>query len=201
MAPGLCLQPKLMKRFYEVLVLLRVLSQVQGERINGDSLEGPSIDHVSAAEARRKAMYHLCVMGDFLKGGYTVTAMASENLPHGPRYWIATNGNLEKISAFLRETLKMLEAQARSTPDEHGVSICQDKLFEKFVGFQKTRIKQYWRLLQPCIQQELKRVKPNLGTDAQADGTLERDIALSCSFAAYHHCQSIPTGFVPMRSN
>lgn len=164
------MSPKLLKRFYEVLVLLRVLAQVQGDRIDGDGLEDINVDRMSPTEARRKVMYHLCIVCDFLKGGYTVTAMASENLPQGPRYWVAANGHLEKIEVFLIDVLKMLEGQALSISDEVAISRLENELFTKFVGWHKTRIRKYWKLLQTCIDRELKKVGADREADTRADG-------------------------------
>ncbi|KAK3723887.1 hypothetical protein LTR37_001371 [Vermiconidia calcicola] len=158
MERSLQLQPKLMRRFYEVLVLLRVLSQVQGAKLCGDTLEEGGFDHLGAMEMRRKTMYHLCVMCDYLKGGDTVTAIASENIPCGPRYWIAANDHLEKIKCFLIEVLKMLETQVEMEAYNSELHVFEQRLFAKFVSFQKARIKQYWKLLQPHVETELKRI-------------------------------------------
>ncbi|KAK0261276.1 hypothetical protein LTR35_017885 [Friedmanniomyces endolithicus] len=151
------IRPKLLRRFYEVLVLLRVLSQVQGERIGGQSLEDPTLNDIDAIEMRRKVMNHLCVMCDFLKGGDTVTAIATESLPTGPRYWIAANGSVEKIEPFLEEVLELLET--RGSPElRESHSPFDLHLFRKFVDFQRARMKQYWKLLQTPIKSELDRM-------------------------------------------
>lgn len=91
------LRPSLLKRFCEVLVLLRVLGQVQGGRIKKLVPEDGTFHDIGAIEMRRKVMYHLFIMCDFEKGGSTVTAMATGNLPSGPKYWVAANDCLEKI--------------------------------------------------------------------------------------------------------
>jgi hypothetical protein len=149
------MKPKLLKRFYEVLVLLRVLGQVQGQKVSGETFDDSDIDRMQTVELRRKVMYHLCVMCDFQKGGDSVTAIAMENLPSGPTYWLGVNGCLKKIKTFLNEILEILQGQGLSTEP----TPLEDKLFHKFVLFQRTRIKEYWKLLQRGIKSELNRVQ------------------------------------------
>jgi hypothetical protein len=149
------MKPKLLKRFYEGLVLLRVLGQVQGDKLPGQMFEDSNLHSLETVEMRRRVMYHLCVMCDFEKGGNSVTAIAMEKLPSGPRYWMAANGYLTKIERFLKETLEMLDKQSMSTTDE---SQLEQRLFQKFVKYQRSRIKEYWKLLQPCIEKELNKI-------------------------------------------
>jgi hypothetical protein len=149
------MKPKLLRRFYEALVLLRVLGQVQGERFDGEAFEDNNVDRMQAVELRRKVMYNLCVMCDFQKGGDSVTAIAMECLPSGPCYWIGVNGCLKKIKALLNEVLGLLQGQRFPTEP----NTLEDRLFQKFVLFQRPRIKEYWRLLQRGIESELYRVQ------------------------------------------
>ena len=161
------MKQKLMKRFYEVLVLLRVLGQVQGDKLPGQMFEDTNMHSLEIVELRRKVMYHLCVMCDFLKGGDSVTAIAMEKLPSGPRYWMAANGNLPKIKRFLRETLEMLNIEGLATIE---YSSFEQRLFQKFVRFQRSRIKEYWKLLQPCIAKELNKIQLSPLSENSATG-------------------------------
>lgn len=164
---GSPITPKLLGRFYEVLVLLRVLSHVQGVKIGARSSDDPNLDSIDAIEMRRMVMTHLCTMSDFRKGGETVTAMAAENLPSGPCYWIAANGSVKKIERFLQEVLKLLETRGSLGPRESDSSF-ELHLFQMFVDFQQARIKQYWRILQASIGNEMKRIGPPSHADAKA---------------------------------
>jgi len=147
-----------MSRFYEVLILLRVLDQVQGEKIAGETPQDGIFQDIKTAEMRRRVLYHLCVICDFQKGGFTVTAIAAENVPCGPRYWMAANGKVDTIKSFLFGVLKILEQRSLSTQPEAQASSFKDELFGKFVAFQQPRVKAYWKLLQPGIKQELERI-------------------------------------------
>ncbi|KAK3678161.1 hypothetical protein LTR78_002257 [Recurvomyces mirabilis] len=155
------LKPKLLRRFYEVLILLRVLGQVQGERIRAPDLEDGSLDRLDLKQMRRLVMYHLCVMCDYEKGGATVTAMAAQNHPSGPQYWIAVNGSLSKIRKFLVETLASLQARAGETlssPSQTTTSF-EQTLFTKFAEIQRARTKTYWDFMQKHVKTELKRAE------------------------------------------
>jgi hypothetical protein len=106
---------------------------------------------------RRRVLYHLCTICDFRKGGFSVMAIAAENIPSGPRYWLATNGHLKQIKAFLLEVLQMLEKRPTAGAREVQSSQLIDDLFRKFVLFQQPRVKEYWKILQSSIKQELMR--------------------------------------------
>lgn len=129
------LTPKLLSRFYEVLILLRVLDQVQGERIAADTPQNDFFHDVNTVEMRRRVLYHLCLICDFRKGGFTVTAIAAENVPGGPKYWLAANSQVNKIKTFLLEVLKILEKRSLATQLEAQASSFKNELFEKFVAF------------------------------------------------------------------
>jgi hypothetical protein len=107
-------------------------------------------------------------MCDFLKGGDTVTAMAMEDLPNGPQYWITTNAQPQKIRDFLHGILQMLESQALSTPA--GSFTLQTCLIQKFVNLQRTRLKFYQKQLNTNIEQELKRVELSSETSKSQHG-------------------------------
>lgn len=82
------LSPSLLARFYEVLVLLRILDQVQGDKIARTMPPDDGLHPLETIEIRRRVLYHLCVICDFRKGGFTVTALAMENVPSGPKFWL-----------------------------------------------------------------------------------------------------------------
>lgn len=169
------LSQRLVRRFYEVLVLLRVLGQVQGEKLRAEPLEDSNVYSIGSREMRRNAMYHLCVACDFEKGGDSVTALACENVPSGPRYWMASNKHVEKIKTFLMEVLAMLGEQASSGSDGMNIAALEDRLFEKFVLFQRARIKEYWRSLQKHTEAEVQRAALSPGKQRDIDGRCFQD--------------------------
>lgn len=152
------LSPKFLARFYEVLVLLRVLDQVQGDKIAKPILSADRLDQLETIEIRRKILYHLCIICDYQKGGFTVTALAAENVPSGPRYWLAANGHIEKIRAFLFPVLQLLENQSLLDSQDVETLATKDAFLERIVHFQRPRLREYWKLLNYHIEDELRRL-------------------------------------------
>lgn len=87
---------------------------------------------------------------------------------------MAANGALDKIESFLRELLELLQTKALSKNSEGECHVFEQRLFEKFVGFQRTRIKKYWRLLHKPIEIELRKAQLSREVRGQldADGSL-----------------------------
>nr|POE56637.1 hypothetical protein CFP56_33609 [Quercus suber] len=169
------MQPSLIKRFYEVLVLLRVVSQVQGSKISPQAWEAGPLEGVAEIEMRRRVMHFLCEMCDCIKGGDAVTAMAAENLPSGPRYWIASNSLLRKIQDFLSKIFTMLESRASSIPNEAETLRFEDDIFQEVVKFQRPRIKHYQKHLRTMVQRESRRI--DIGLEEISYGQWLHDIA------------------------
>jgi hypothetical protein len=152
------LSPSLLARFYEVLVLLRVLDQVQGDKIARAMPPDDGLHQLETIEIRRRVLYHLCIICDFRKGGFTVTALTMENIPSGPKYWLAANGQIEKIQAFLLRTLQDLDSQSCLVPHEAETLAIKDAFFRRVVHFQRPRLKEYWKLLNRHVEDELGRI-------------------------------------------
>lgn len=59
-------------------------------------------------------------MGDVLRGGETVLAMAVEYSPQGPRYWLTANAHVDEIKVFMTKVLQMLTVQTSSEAERCG---------------------------------------------------------------------------------
>ncbi|KAL1382524.1 hypothetical protein HDK64DRAFT_303555 [Phyllosticta capitalensis] len=142
--PRLDPRHRLLSRFYEPLVLLHALGRTRGEHVS-QSLDARLAD-LSEGQLRRLFLNHLAYSCDYDKGGETVTAVALEDRPQGPRYWLSANeGPREKVKLFVEALLKTLRELARNPDDiteEDLESIARD-----CISFGRHRIKKYWPLL------------------------------------------------------
>ena len=149
---------KLLKRFFEPLMLLAALGQVQGERIASGPL-GLETSDASTFMQRRRILSDLCAMCDFKKGGETVTAIALEAHPGGPVYWLATNGPARnKVVTFLKETLEALGPTDSGNIEDGRLEKLEKDLFMRFTEFNRPRLVSTWLFLQKSIGEELERI-------------------------------------------
>jgi hypothetical protein len=131
---------KLVNRFYEPLVLLRVLGQVQGDRTFVEPFSG------SDQCIRRRFLRNLCYVCDYEKGGDTTTALALAERPDIYTFWVATNvGASPKILPFLEDVLQNLRTTSCFAPDEKGFT--PPHIEKKCLEFARSRIKKEISLL------------------------------------------------------
>ncbi|KAK8240125.1 hypothetical protein HDK90DRAFT_523243 [Phyllosticta capitalensis] len=144
--PRLDPRHRLLSRFYEPLILLYTLGQTRGERVSES--RDASLENLSDERLRQLFLNHLAYSCDYEKGGDTVTAVALESRPQGPRYWISANkGPGEKVKHFVEGLLQVLGELARNPDDitERDLySVARD-----CISFGHHRIKDYWSLLRP----------------------------------------------------
>lgn len=93
---------RLLSRFYEPLVLLRVLG-----KSGGDSTPKP-VDLDAVQATRRRVLRNLSYICDFDRGGDTCTAIGLEDLETSYRFWVASNKGNNKIVKFLELALASL---------------------------------------------------------------------------------------------
>lgn len=142
-------QQRLLSRFYEPLVLLRVLGQTRGERISRLAHGKPA--DLSNCQLRRTFLDCLAYTCDYEKGGETVTSIALEATPQGPVFWTSANRNPgQKVTSFLARTLRKLRDVAQAP--EKDASEEARLLSRDFVLFARSRVKKYWSCLARCLQ-------------------------------------------------
>ncbi|KAK8216417.1 hypothetical protein IWZ01DRAFT_480353 [Phyllosticta capitalensis] len=148
----------LCSRFYEPLVLLHALGRTRGEHVS-QSLDARLAD-LSEGQLRRLFLNHLAYICDYDKGGETVTAVALEDRPQGPRYWLSANeGPREKVKLFVEALLQTLRELARNPDDiteEDLESVARD-----CISLGRHRIKKYWPLLVTQRRRCLKTLSKN----------------------------------------
>jgi hypothetical protein len=148
-------KPKLSRRFYEALVLLAVLGQNRGDRIDEESFESEDDPSgLDIKQLRRSFIRHLAYLCDYDKGGDQTTAIALEQTPQGITYWFASNkcpgpasGTKDKAKVFLEDVLESAAGVQGS-----GVSEVESDLFEKSILFSSRRIAFYSQCLRTDIE-------------------------------------------------
>ena len=140
---------KLLHRFYEPLVLLHVLDNIQGDHIARAGSENPSLDGIPQNELRRRFLDSLSYICDSEKGGDTITAIAAAMPPL--TYYVACNKTPKaNVISFLRSTLKQLGSVYG--PDGRLCLEVENKVLEDCVTFSQKRIKTYWKFLKCSLK-------------------------------------------------
>ncbi|EAA62201.1 hypothetical protein AN5251.2 [Aspergillus nidulans FGSC A4] len=165
---------RLLARFYESLFFLTSLGRTQGEH----TPEPPVLD--IHQECRRRFLKNLSYICDFRKGGQACTAIAVEDRVDCYRFWVASNMNVNKAVAFIREILAMLHD--RHLDASNNESMIEASLIQRCVEFAAKRIDSEGRFLRimanRCILM-LEDEESEAGMTFFLSNLLER--ALSCS--------------------
>ena len=138
---------KVLHRFYEPLVLLHVLSRVQGDHLPRQREDSSPPDHASRTELRRRFLESLAYVCDYEKGGDTIIAIFVTSTPL--TYHIASNKPLpetNRVVPFLESLLEQLRAVKHSSAQE------ERQILEYCVAFSERRISTYWRFLQSSLR-------------------------------------------------
>ena len=137
---------KVLRRFYEPVLLLSALGQIRGERIKPESDTdnlGPNIQKL-----RRSFTDGIAYICAYEKGSRRVTAAALEKTPQGLKVWLAANENIgEKVIQFLEKVLSDIQRIAQLNDKEsrewEGEQTVED-LTSRIVAFNAPRIQTYY---------------------------------------------------------
>jgi len=142
---------KLVDRFYEPLVLLRVFGQVREERTPMEQFLGTD------KCVRRRFLRNLCYVCDHEKGGDATTAIALSECPELYTFWVAANCNASaKAIPFVKDVMRLLGTLLRN---ESGIT--PDTFVERCVQFAGGRIKDEIRFVMLAINQCSKFLSPS----------------------------------------
>ncbi|GAW15711.1 hypothetical protein ANO14919_051300 [Xylariales sp. No.14919] len=128
---------QLWRRFYEPLVILRILGNTRGEH-SPRPLQQTSV---------HRFLDNLAYLCDYLKGGLTTSAVGLEDAPERFNFWIASNDPQkgEKSAIFLASILRdiriITDSPAGAKPS------LQEKLIHRSIDFAKQRVKKEAKLL------------------------------------------------------
>ncbi len=137
---------KVLRRFYEPLLLLNPLGQIRGERIKVrvDSFSSsPNIQKI-----RRSFLDGIAYICAYQKGPACVTAAALEKTPQGVTVWLAANQEIDaRVVPFLRIVLSEIHNIAklndRESRQSEGERI-RDNLTSRITAFNAPRIETYY---------------------------------------------------------
>lgn len=157
------IRPKLIRRFYEPLVLLSALGPTRGPISDPNTHALKDLAHLSLTDLKRVLLNELAYVCDYDKGGETVTALALQPTPQGYVFWVATNkASAEKIIGFLTSLL----IQLGNSLDIVDIEQESAELAARCIAFATPRIKKYKSLLRQllprCIE-HLTRIQHRFG--------------------------------------
>lgn len=133
MTPRLGKANKLLHRFYEPLILLQILNP-------STQLEGRSLlerQHVLCGFLDQLAW--IC---DSDKAGKTVTAIAVEENPSGPTYWLASPG-IARADVEEHITAVMHDLKSAYDADDARLERLAENLRSKCIAFSRRKVKNY----------------------------------------------------------
>jgi len=141
--PGPKSMNRLLRRFYEPLVLLRVLDPTRGAQ-KCPPISDPSSDDMS--ELWHKFLDHLSWVCDYKKGGVTVSAIAAQSTPAGPIFWLAANKNpARKVILHLEWVLVRLESAHDASSQK--LEELGREITHQCIEFSRNRVKEYGKRL------------------------------------------------------
>jgi hypothetical protein len=137
---------KVLRRFYEPLLLLHALGQIRGARIKPElnfDLSGPNHQKI-----RRSFADGIAYISAYDKGPDYVTASALEKSPQGIIVWLAANAEIKpEVVTFLGSVLDDLgHIAVQSSASERqriGLQMNED-LLTRIVTFNKNRLQVYY---------------------------------------------------------
>lgn len=155
---------RLLYRFYEPLLLLHTLSPTMGEHLPYHTDDDAHF--LSTQRLRRRFLDDLAYFCDYDKGGDTVTAIAIEDRPQGPIFWLASNTKTgAKVKDFLEEVLNRLKQS--SSLEANGPEGLSTALTHRAIDFGRQRIKKYCSLLGPFLSRAFKALNRQESAEAQ----------------------------------
>lgn len=137
---------KVLRRFYEPLLLLSALGQIRGKRIKSESNNDTLSPNI--AKLRRSFVDGLAYICAYEKGSSRVTAVALEKTPQGITVWLAANETVwEKVIRFLEDVLcdiqRISELNDRDSRQREGERTAED-LTSRIIAFNAPRIQTYY---------------------------------------------------------
>jgi hypothetical protein len=145
---AIAVRPKVLRRFYEPVLLLHLLGRIRGARTKRP--ESPDMKH-SKQGRRRDFTDNIAYICASNTGGKHVMAAALENTPQGITVWLAANNSKasQNVSAFLHDILT--ELKDIDVEDEAAQSKTESRMFSKIIQFNKQRVNSYWDNAKHCI--------------------------------------------------
>jgi hypothetical protein len=149
------LRRKVLRRFYEPLLLLNALGQVRGSRIKPDlSSNATVLNHRKIRRSFADGIAYICA---YRKEPDYVTAVALERTPQGIDIWVAANANIEpNVVEFLNGILKDLSYISRQggVMERHRAALhARDDFTRKVITFNIPRILEYLKMIRKRVEE------------------------------------------------
>ncbi len=136
---------KLLRRFYEPMILLSVLDPLRSEHIGRPS--DPNHWILSPTELRRAFVDKLAYLCDFKKGGDTITAIALQSLPEGIIIHCATNNPMKpQVLDFINRVLALV-----ATVNNENCPDIEATILREALVLSRERLTQYWKLAEKSV--------------------------------------------------
>ena len=133
---------RLLHRFYEPLVLLRILDPTRGKQASALMQSGAS----NLEETWHRFLDQLSWICDYEPGGDTVSSIAAQTTPDGPVFWLAANKDPAlKALPHLLWVLEKLENSYEISPLE--IEELEDEITTRCIEFGKNKVRNYGRRL------------------------------------------------------
>ncbi len=137
---------KVLRRFYEPLLLLSALGQMRGERLKSESHTNSMSPNIQ--KLRRSFVDGIAYICAYEIGPRRVTAATLERTPQGITVWLATNEKIgEKVVEFLKDVLsdiqRIAEPDDRENRQKEGGQTLKH-LTSRIVSFNAPRIQTYY---------------------------------------------------------
>ena len=154
---------KLLRRFYEPLVLLHVLDPTRGAE-RPDLITDRGLDEYS--KLWRNFVDQLSWLCDSEKGGDTVTALGAQRTVQGPIFWLASNSNSRKKA---RGHLTWIFAQLNRlyVGDTIPVLELENLITTHCINFSSRRIKTYTTWLLRCIRKAMRAMNKMMTSEGE----------------------------------
>jgi hypothetical protein len=149
------LRPKVLRRFYEPVLLLNALGPVRGPRIK-QQVDSDDFKY-NHRKLRRSFADGIAYISAYQKNPDYVTAVALERTPQGIDIWIAANTDIEpKVVEFVEGVLRDLSFISRTgnVIERHRAALLtRDDLTRKVVIFNTPRIVGYYKAVNKRVAQ------------------------------------------------
>ena len=138
---------KVLRRFYEPLLLLNSLGHIRGPRIKSEANTNTLSPNINGL--RRAFVDGIAFICAYEKSPHCVTAVALEKTPQGITFWVAANEKLEgKVVEFLESVLsdirRISELRDKDSRRREGDRIEED-LMSRIITFNTPRILTYYK--------------------------------------------------------
>lgn len=164
----LSVRQKVLRRFYEPLLLLSALGQIRGEGIKAETDSFSSSPNIQ--KVRRSFVDGIAYICAYQKGSPYVTAAALEKTPEGVTVWLAANeeighnvieylqgilSDIQNIAAFDRLVSRLREGER-----------IKERLMSRIIAFSAPRIKTYYHQVKDrhapeCLKIMIEELKSN----------------------------------------